>query len=129
MLRAVLVLNTVGVGLWTADELDRPWVGGLAVAGIVVWSLAVTLAYTDASRRTPLLLAADLAVALAALVSTPLVKTDGFDATLAGYWVMAPMFAWAARWGWRGGLIAGLAVGGCDLLIRDELTQVTYGTI
>lgn len=129
VLRAVLVLNTVGVGLWTADELDRPWVGGLAVAAIVLWSLAVTLAYADASRRTPPLLVVDLAVALTALLATPLVKTEGFDATLAGYWVMAPMFAWAARWGWRGGLVAGLAVGGCDLLIRDELTQVTYGNV
>lgn len=129
MLRAVLVLNTVGVGIWTADELDRPWVGALAIGGIVLWSVAVTAAYADAARRTPLLLAADLAVALAALLATPLVKTDGFDATLAGYWVMSPMFAWAARWGWRGGLVAGLSVGAADLLIRDELTQVTYGNV
>jgi len=123
------VLNTVGVGVWTADELDRPWVGALAISAIVLWSVAVTAAYADAARRTPLLLAADLAVALAALLATPLVKADGFDATLAGYWVMSPMFAWAARWGWRGGLAAGLSVGAADLLIRDELTQVTYGNV
>lgn len=129
MLRAVLVLNTVGVGVWTADELDRPWVGALAIGGIALWSVAVTAAYADAARRTPLLLTADLAVALAALLATPLVKSDGFDATLAGYWVMSPMFAWAARWGWRGGLAAGLSVGAADLLIRDELTQVTYGNV
>ncbi|WP_460734641.1 MacS family sensor histidine kinase [Nocardioides ginkgobilobae] len=129
VLRAVLVLNTVGVGVWTADELDRPWVGALAISAIVLWSVAVTAAYADAARRTPLLLAADLAVALAALLATPLVKADGFDATLAGYWVMSPMFAWAARWGWRGGLAAGLSVGAADLLIRDELTQVTYGNV
>lgn len=123
------MLNTVGVGVWTADELDRPWVGALAISAIVLWSVAVTAAYADAARRTPLLLAADLAVALAALLATPLVKADGFDATLAGYWVMSPMFAWAARWGWRGGLAAGLSVGAADLLIRDELTQVTYGNV
>ncbi len=123
------MLNTVGVGLWTRDELDRPWVGALAVGAIVLWSLAVTAAYADAARRTPPLLAADLAVALGALLATPLVKADGFDATLAGYWVMSPMFAWAARWGWRGGLAAGLSVGAADLLIRDELTQVTYGNV
>lgn len=129
VLRAVLVLNTVGVGVWTADELDRPWVGALAIGAIVLWSLAVSAAYVDAARRTPLLLTADLAVALAALLTTPLVKTDGFDATLAGYWVMSPMFAWSVRWGWRGGLAAGLSVGAADLLIRDELTQVTYGNV
>ncbi len=123
------MLNTVGVGVWTADELDRPWVGALAISAIVLWSVAVTAAYADAARRTPLLLAADLAVALAALLATPQVKADGFDATLAGYWVMSPMFAWAARWGWRGGLAAGLSVGAADLLIRDELTQVTYGNV
>lgn len=129
MLRAVLVLNTVGVGIWTADELDRPWVGALAIAAIVLWSVAVTLAYAAAHRRTTPLLVTDLGIALAALLATPLVKADGFDATLAGYWVMSPMFAWAARWGWRGGLAAGLSVGAADLLIRDELTQVTYGNV
>ena len=129
MLRAVLVLNTVAVGIWTADELDRLWVGGLAIVGIVLWSLAVTLAYAAAHRRTTPLLVTDLGVALAALLATPLVKADGFDATLAGYWVMSPMFAWAACWGWRGGLAAGLSVGAADLLIRDELTQVTYGNV
>lgn len=129
MLRAVLVLNTVGVGIWTADELDRPWVGALAIAAIVLWSVAVTVAYAAAHRRTTPLLVTDLGVALAALLATPLVKADGFDATLAGYWVMSPMFAWAARWGWRGGLAAGLSVGAADLLIRDELTQVTYGNV
>ncbi len=129
MLRLVLVANTLGVALYTADEISRPLLGWLVVAGVVVWSLVVTWAYADASRRTWRLLAVDLGVALAALALTPVAKPDGFDATLAGYWVMSPMLAWAARAGWRGGLVAGLLVGGTDLLIRDEVTQGTYGNI
>ena len=129
MLRLVLVANTLGVGLYTADEMVRPALGGVVVAGVVAWSLLVTWAYADASRRTWRLLAVDLAVALVALVLTPVAKPEGFDATLAGFWVMSPMLAWAARAGWRGGLVAGLLVGGTDLLIRDDVTQGTYGNI
>jgi signal transduction histidine kinase len=129
VLRLVLVANTLGVGLYTAEEMVRPLLGGLVVAGVVLWSLLVTWAYADASRRTWRLLAVDLAVALGALALTPVVKPDGFDATLAGYWVMSPMLAWAARAGWRGGLVAGLLVGGTDLLIREQVTQGTYGNI
>jgi signal transduction histidine kinase len=125
----VLVANVVAVGAWTRDELSRPVLGAAVVVGLVLWSLVVTLAYADASRRTARLLAADVAVALAALLLTPLAKADGFDATLAGYWVMSPMLACAARWGWRGGLVAGLLVGGTDLLIRDEVSQSTYGNV
>ena len=129
MLRLVLVANTLGVGLYTADEMVRPALGGVVVAGLVAWSLLVTWAYADASRRTWRVLAVDLAVALVALVLTPVAKPEGFDATLAGFWVMSPMLAWAARAGWRGGLFAGLLVGGTDLLIRDDVTQGTYGNI
>ena len=129
MLRLVLVANTLGVGLYTADEMVRPALGGVVVAGVVAWSLLVTWAYADAYRRTWRLLAVDLAVALVALVLTPVAKPEGFDATLAGFWVMSPMLAWAARAGWRGGLVAGLLVGGTDLLIRDDVTQGTYGNI
>ena len=110
MLRLVLVANTLGVGLYTADEMVRPALGGVVVAGVVAWSLLVTWAYADAYRRTWRLLAVDLAVALVALVLTPVAKPEGFDATLAGFWVMSPMLAWAARAGWRGGLVAGLLV-------------------
>ena len=129
MLRLVLVANTLGVGLYTADEMARPTLGGAVVAGVVAWSFLVTWAYADASRRTWRLLAVDLAVALVALVLTPVAKPEGFDATLAGFWVMSPMLAWAARAGWRGGLVAGLLVGGTDLLIREDVTQGTYGNI
>lgn len=129
----MLVANVVAVGTWTRDELSRPALGAAVVVALVLWSLVVTLAYGDASRRTGRLLAADVAVALAALLLTPVAKTDGFDATLAGYWVMSPMLACAARWGWRGGLAAGLLVGGTDLLIRDpvgqQVSQATYGNV
>lgn len=99
----------------------------------MLWSLLVTWLCAEADRRTTRLLALDLAVALAALALTPVAKEPGFDATLAGYWVMSPMLAWAARWGWRGGLVSGLLVGGTDLLVRladgAEVAQATYGNI
>lgn len=125
----MLVVNTVAVGIWTRDELSRPLLGAAVVIAVVVWSIVATWAYVDASRRSIRLLGMDLLVALAALVLTPVAKAEGFDATLAGYWVMSPMLACAVRWGWRGGLSAGVLVGGADLLIRDEVSQATYGNV
>lgn len=123
------MLNTVAVTVWTRDELSRPLLGAGVVLGVVVWSGFVVWACSDASRRTLRLLGLDLLVGVAALLATPWAKVEGFEATLAGFWVMSPMLAVAARFGWRGGLVAGLVVGGTDLAIRDGVTQSTYGNI
>lgn len=129
VLRLVLVVNTIAVGLWTAEEFDRPEAGAALVGGLLAWTAFVSWAYADASRRTWRLLGLDLAVALAAMLATPWLKAEDFEATLPGYWVMSPMLAFAARGGWRAGLTAGLLVGGTDLLIRDDVAQSTYGNV
>jgi signal transduction histidine kinase len=42
---------------------------------------------------------------------------------------MGALLAWAVRWGWRGGLVAAVALGGTDLLIRDSIDQGNWANV
>jgi signal transduction histidine kinase len=60
---------------------------------------------------------------------TPWLKGPDFDSTVAGFWVMGAMFAWAIRWRLAGGFVAALVLCGVDLAIRDTFTQSNYGNL
>ncbi len=127
ILRVVLVINAVALNLYRADNFDHPVAGVLVVTGMVAWTAFTVWAYADPARRTAVLLAADLAVALAALLVSPLVKGPDMNATIPGFWVMGALLAWAIQWRWQGGLIAAVLLAGADIAIRDEVTQANYG--
>lgn len=129
MLRLVLLLNAVAMNLYRADNFQRPVAGALVVAAMVAWTAFATYAYADPARRTPWLLGADLAVAVAAMASSPLLKGDGFNATVPGFWVAAALLAWAVRYGVLGGLAAGVCLAATDLLVRDGISQAEYGNV
>ena len=129
VLRVVVLVNTVGLNAWRWDDYVRPALGIVVLSLLVAWTGFVTWAYARPVRRGGPLLGADLLVAIAALGASPLVIGDGLVATVPGFWVMAPMMAWAIRWGWRGGLVAAASLSGVDLAIRDVITQTNYGNI
>ena len=129
ILRCVVLLNAIVIYLVSMDDYARPVAGGVVVVLIAVWTAVVVWAYDDARRRTPWLLVADLAVAVAALVASPYVKGPGLDATVPGFWVMGVVLAWAILWRWAGGLAAAVVVSVVDISIRDEFTQKAYGNI
>ena len=129
ILRFVVLLNTLGIYAWRYHGYDHPLLGWLAVAFLAGWTAFVVWAYAAPARRTPLLLVADLVVAVAAIAVTPYVKGEGFNATLPGFWVMGAVLAWAILWRWPGGLLAALAVSIADVSIRDGVTQKVYGNL
>lgn len=129
VLRVVVLANAVGLNLYRADNFERPAAAVAVVVALVAWTAVATWAYADRARRTAPLLLVDLAVALAAVLVTPLVKGPGFNATVPGYWVMGALLAWAITWHWVGGLAAGLLLAGADLGIRDHVTQGNYGNV
>jgi signal transduction histidine kinase len=127
VLRVVVLVNAVGLALFRGvDNYDHPTAGYVLLAVMVVWTAFATWAYADAARRGVALLGADLALTLALLALTPLVKGPWFNATVPGFWVMAALFAWAIRFRTPGGLVAGVLIGSADLFLRDELTQTNY---
>ncbi len=129
VLRWVVLANAIGLNLWRYDNFEHPVAGLLVVLGLVAWTAYATWAYRSAARRTAWLLAADLAVAVGAILVSPLVKGDQLRATIPGFWVMGALLAWAVHYRWRGGLFAGACLAAADLAIREHVTQANYGNV
>jgi signal transduction histidine kinase len=127
VLRGIVLVNAVGLNIYRADNFDHPTAGAACVGVMVLWTGFATWAYADPRRRTFLLLVADMVIAVALLVVTPLVKGSDFSATLPGFWIMSALLAWAIQYRWPGGLVAGLLLATVDLSLRQDVDQTDYG--
>ncbi len=127
VLRVVVLVNAIGLNLWRAQNFEHPTAGVLVVLGLVAWTAFAVWAYGVPGRRTAWLLIADLAVAVAAIAASPIVKGDAMRATIPGFWVMGALLAWAIHWRWQGGLIAATVLSVADWSVRPEFTQSNYG--
>jgi len=123
-----VVLNTVR---WR--EFEHPVAGWTVVAVIVVWTGFASWAYDALSRRGLPLLVADLAVAVAALLSTPYVQSEVMEqrnaSSMPSFWVMTAVLAWAVLRGWRAGLAVAALVAVIDVSVRTDPTGTTAGNI
>ncbi|WP_243395347.1 MacS family sensor histidine kinase [Nocardioides currus] len=128
-MRVVVTVNVIVLNLYRRDNYDHPWAGIAVVAALVAWTGWAIRASTSAQRRTPLFMALDLAVAVAAIAVTPVIKGADFNATIPGFWVMGALLAWAVHWHWRGGLVAAAVLSVTDLVLRDGIDQANYGNV
>jgi len=129
VVRVVVLVNAVALNIYRADAFVRPVLGWGCVAVMVGWTAVSTYAYADAARRVPVLLGLDLVVAVGLMLLSPVVKGTGLEATVPGFWVMGALLAWAARYHWVGGLVAGVVLATSDLVVRDDVTQANYGNV
>ncbi|WP_322919532.1 MacS family sensor histidine kinase [Nocardioides renjunii] len=129
IVRVVVTINMVGLNAYRRESFEHPTAGLVVVAALAGWTAVAIWLYRDRRRRVPALLVADLAIALAAMAVTPWVKSEGFNATIPGYWVMGALLAWAIHWHWRGGLAAAALIAAADLLPRSEVDQGNYGNV
>ena len=129
VLRVAVLLNAIALNLYRADNFAHPIAGVACVVVMVVWTAAMVWAYADPLRRTAWLLVADLGVALALVLVSPMVKGDGLRATIPGFWIMGALLAWAIRWHLRGGTAAGIVLAAADLSVREQVTQGNYGNV
>jgi signal transduction histidine kinase len=127
VLRIVLLAHAVALNVYRRDNFVHPVGGVVCLSLMAVWTFVAIWAYDDRRRRGPLLLGLDLAVALGAILVSPVLKGDGLSATVPAFWVMGALLAWAIHWRWVGGLVAGLCITVADLLIREHVTQANYG--
>lgn len=129
VLRVVLVANAIGLNAYRIDNFTHRNLGIAVVVVMVAWTGISIWAYDAPRRRVPALLLLDLAIAVGAMLSSPFVKGDGFNATVPGFWIAGALMAWAVHWRWFGALIAALVLSATDLLIRQELSQTNYGHV
>jgi len=128
VLRFLLLANTIGLNIYR-DGFSRPVVAAVVLVGLVVWTCVVSWAYHAYSRRTTAWVLADMAVALAAMGMTTVVKEPGFTSTLPGFWVMGALFAWAIHWHLQGGVAAAVLLSAGDFATRHYLSETVYGNL
>lgn len=124
---SVLVIRNVG-------EYERPVLAWPVLAVMAAWTVLTTYAYADPARRRPPLLAADLLVTMGVMAASVwVVGRAGLEAglpTLGVAWHVAPVIAWAVAGGRRGGIVAALAMGATDLIVRAHYDQAAFtGTV
>jgi signal transduction histidine kinase len=127
--RVVVTVNMVGLNAYRRDSYAHPDLALAVVLALVLWTGVAIWLYSRRSRRTPALLVADLLIAVAAIAVTPWLKSEGFQATLPGFWVMGALLAWAIHWHWKGGLVAAVVLSLADLLPRQAVDQGNYGNV
>ncbi|HZC26086.1 MAG TPA: DUF5931 domain-containing protein [Actinopolymorphaceae bacterium] len=133
VLRFVLLAQALAVNVLRWQRFDHPMTGWLVLTGIAAWTLIVTWAYDSPRRRGWPVLGADLAVSVAALLTTPYVLSDEMlarhDFTVPTYWVTASVLAWSIHLGWVGGLVAFLVMAPSDLATRAVVNASTVGNL
>jgi len=131
--RGAALLYAAGSIAYHLDRYARPGLGLVVLTVMTVWTAAATWLYSDRRRRRWPLLVADLAVTVAALLSSVLVLERGAivdgDPTLTVSWAAAPVLAWAVHGGWQAGLGAGAVVGGAAVLERQGASQATVNSV
>jgi signal transduction histidine kinase len=123
---AALVYVTVLVANNFAENA-HPMLTWVALVVIAAWTVLTTYAYRDPARRRWPLLVADLVIVIGVmLASVPVVGRAALEQgrpTLAVAWHVAPVLAWAVSGGKRRGVVAALAMGATDLLVRWHFDQ------
>lgn len=128
VLRVVVLLNAVALNLHR-DNFSHHYLGIAVLVAMGAWTLFAIWAYSAPQRRVPALAVADLAMALAALLSTLVVKGSWFNASVPGFWVAGALLAWSVQWRWKGGLAAATLISIVDLAMREHITQTNYANV
>jgi signal transduction histidine kinase len=137
--RALAVFRGLGLGYAVvvfalrSDEYRHPVGGWLVLAAMAVWTVVIAAIYRVPSGRRWSVLSLDLALAMAAVISSrylddPVRISHGAQ-TLPVVWAAAPVLAFAILGGWRGGLIGACAVSIADLLHHAAFTTATANNI
>jgi signal transduction histidine kinase len=103
------------------------------LAGMAVWTIVSSVGYAVPARRTRSLLAADILITMAAVLSTALLQhphSTGIGAMpITATWLAGPALAWAVVGGARAGAVAAVLISSCVVALRHQrLAQIFQGT-
>ncbi|MEV5999871.1 DUF5931 domain-containing protein [Streptomyces griseomycini] len=130
------VLATVyAVGLFASahEEFTRPWLAVAYFALLVVWTLATLPRVANAAACTKGFLAADLTIALAGVLLTPVAdaheRVQAGDPTLPSIWTAGAVLAFAIKGGWRWAALASTLVAVANLVERGSPARDTVHNV
>lgn len=129
---AAFAYAAVSMAFFT-DTYARPALGWAVLAGMGLWTVVAAYLYSDLRRRGWPLLVLDLALTVAALLSSVLVLTaeriEAGDPTLTVSWAATPIMAWAVHRGWVGGALAAVVVSVAVVVERGGASQATLNSL
>ncbi|MFD3733411.1 MacS family sensor histidine kinase [Streptomyces sp. NPDC058632] len=130
------VLATVyAVGLFAAayERFERPWLAVAYFALLTVWTTATLPRVANAARCTKRFLAADLTVALAGILLTPVADDPARVAaggpTMPSIWTAGAVLAFAVKGGWRWAALASTLVAVANLVERGGPARDTVHNV
>jgi signal transduction histidine kinase len=111
------------------DQYRHP-AGGIAVLAVIIgWTGITVTAYSRPAGRQRWLIVADVAVAVAVVLSTRLIDTasriHAGMPTLPSFWAASPVLACAVAGGPWAGFAAGAAISAADLAERPDLSSAS----
>ncbi len=112
------------------DEYARPIGAAAYLAVLAVWTLATVGRVSSAERCTLRFLVADLTVAVAGILLSPVVDTAGrVGPTLPSIWTAGAVLGFALKGGWRWAAVASAVVGVANLIERGTPAQDTVHNV
>jgi signal transduction histidine kinase len=130
--RVLTMVYAVLLFVFARDKFERPWVAVAFLAVMAVWTLATLPRVANAVSCTKPFLVADLSIALAGILLTPLAdeqaqQIDG--PTLPTIWAAGSVLAFAVKGGWRWAAVASSFVGVANLIERGHPSRDTFHNV
>lgn len=131
--RVLTMLYAIGLYATAYDRFARPWVALSYYGVLLVWTLATLPKVAGAASCTRRFLAADLTIALAGILLTPVADahqrvTDG-GPTLPSIWTAGSVLAFAVKGGWRWAAFASTTVAAANLVERGSPARDTVHNV
>ncbi|WP_279634596.1 MacS family sensor histidine kinase [Streptomyces bobili] len=131
--RVLTMLYAVGLFVTTDDAYDRPGIAVAYLAVLCVWTLATLPRVQNATACTKRFLTADLLIALAGILLTPLVVSEQHiqesGPTLPSIWTAGSVLAFAIKGGWRWAVFASTPVAVANLIERGHPARDTVHNV
>ncbi|MFJ6460888.1 MacS family sensor histidine kinase [Streptomyces sp. NPDC091387] len=130
--RILTMLYAILLAVFGRDKYERPWVAVVFLTVMAVWTLATLPKVAGAVACTKRFLGADLALALAGILLTPLADfqaqhVDG--PTLPSIWTAGSVLAFAIKGGWRWAAFASSFVAAANIVERAEPSRDTLHNV
>lgn len=130
--RVLTMIYAVLLAVFGRDKYERPWVAVAFLAVMVLWTLVTLPKVAGAVSCTKRFLGADLVIALAGILLTPLADFDAqhIDGpTLPSIWTAGSVLAFAIKGGWRWAAFASTFVAVANIIERGEPSRDTFHNV
>nr|WP_307626013.1 DUF5931 domain-containing protein [Streptomyces turgidiscabies] len=131
--RVLTMLYAIGFFVNAYDGFVRPWVAVGYFVVLFVWTLATLPRVANAASCTKRFLAADLTVALAGILLTPVAdaheRVASGGPTLPSIWTAGSVLAFAIKGGWRWAAFASTLVAAVNLVERGTPARDTVHNV